>query len=146
MEISKAIENLIIYNAWRRGAEIKQPDPYIIGLSIDKAIEVMESEQAPTDVLTTEIMFLRERNEELSAWKESATQVMNDLNLQAIGDELGFKLGSSIAPQVLPAIKKMKDINAEMLCMLESRLKVFENCGMKNPKALIELITKAKEV
>lgn len=71
MEIKSAIENLIIYNAWRRGAEIKQPDPYIIGLSIDKAIEVMESDQAPTDVLTTEIMVLKERNAEMIEMLES---------------------------------------------------------------------------
>lgn len=142
MEIKSIEEIAIKYGLYH--SFTKKPD--------ESALKAMEEyaqqfqEQAPTDVLTTEIMVLRERNEELAAWKESAMQVMNDLNLQAIGDELGFKLGSSIAPQILPAIKKLKELNSEMLNMLESRLIVLENCGMKSPKALIELITKSKEV
>lgn len=37
----KALEILIEYNLWRRGAEIPQPHPFVIGQAIDVAIECL---------------------------------------------------------------------------------------------------------
>ena len=100
-EVAK--EYLHPYRTWLENAKFSNDDNISV-LEDSGAIDEVATryaqqfqEQAPTDVLTTEIMVLRERNEELVE-------------------------------------------------MLESRLIVFENCGMKSPKALTELITKAKEV
>jgi len=43
MKNETAIEVLTAFNAWRRGAEIPQPNPREIGQAIDVAIEVMKS-------------------------------------------------------------------------------------------------------
>ncbi len=39
MKLNKAIKTLAIYNKWRRGADIKQPEPKLIGEAIDRVIE-----------------------------------------------------------------------------------------------------------
>lgn len=39
MTIKEAIENLVLYNKWRRGANIEMLDPKTIGESIDTLIE-----------------------------------------------------------------------------------------------------------
>lgn len=52
---------------------------------------------------------LREENRQLLLWKESALEVMNKMDLQAIGKEIGLPLGSSIPEHVLPAIYKLKE-------------------------------------
>jgi hypothetical protein len=41
MKTTEAIKVLTEFNHWRRGAEMPQPDPKVIGLAIDKAIEVL---------------------------------------------------------------------------------------------------------
>src|SRR5688572_9341038 len=47
------------------------------------------------------------RIKELSEWKESAISVMPDY--QAIGKEMGIRLGDSIHDKILPAIKNLKE-------------------------------------
>ena len=42
MTIKQAIKILIRTNKWRRGAEIKMPDPKEYGVAVDVAITVME--------------------------------------------------------------------------------------------------------
>lgn len=42
MTRQEAITTLKQYNKWRRGAEIPQPDPKLIGIAIDKALELIE--------------------------------------------------------------------------------------------------------
>lgn len=41
MTRQEAITTLNHYNKWRRGEEIPQPDPTLIGIAIDKAIELI---------------------------------------------------------------------------------------------------------
>ena len=43
MTIKQAIKILIRTNKWRRGAEIKMPDPKEFGEAIDVAISIMEA-------------------------------------------------------------------------------------------------------
>jgi len=40
-EVTKILED---YNRWRRGAEIEQPNPKIIGEAIDLAIETLKKQ------------------------------------------------------------------------------------------------------
>ena len=40
--LSQLASRLRRLNEWRRGAEVEQPDPYIIGRDIDKAIWCIE--------------------------------------------------------------------------------------------------------
>jgi hypothetical protein len=42
MTIKEAIEILEYYNRWRRGANIDQLHPEIIGLAIDKAVKELK--------------------------------------------------------------------------------------------------------
>jgi hypothetical protein len=61
---------------------------------------------------------------ELKAWKEGATEVMDKLQLQEIGKELELPLGSDIASQVLPIIKYLvKDDYAKEVTKCYSQLK-----------------------
>jgi len=39
MELKKAIKILSLHNEWRRGADTKLEDPFIIGKSIDVVLE-----------------------------------------------------------------------------------------------------------
>ena len=43
MTTEQAIKILKSHNKWRRGGEIKQEQPYDIGIAIDTAIRVMQS-------------------------------------------------------------------------------------------------------
>ncbi len=45
---------------------------------------------------------------DLRRWKEEQCQVLNDLDLQAIGKELKLSPGQNIASKVLPSIKEMR--------------------------------------
>jgi len=62
----------------------------------------------------------KERNE-LKAWKEEAMEVMNKLDLQAIGKELQIPLGSEISSQVLPGIKNLKSTLDEAISLLAAK-------------------------
>lgn len=41
MTKDEALKILIEYNLWRRGAEMPQPHPFVIGQAIDVAIECL---------------------------------------------------------------------------------------------------------
>jgi uncharacterized protein YhaN len=51
--------------------------------------------------------------EELRQWKESAMLVLSKIDLQAIGKEIGVRLGHDISPEILPWIIKAKAKLAE---------------------------------
>lgn len=46
--------------------------------------------------------------ENLKKWKRAAAGLLDALNIQGIGKELGVCLGKPIAPEVLPAIRALK--------------------------------------
>ena len=46
-------------------------------------------------------------SKELLEWKEQMMKVHNELDLQGIGKALNLKLGTPIAPQVLPRIQQL---------------------------------------
>lgn len=58
--------------------------------------------------------FVQSKLTALQDWKESAMQVMNDLDLQAIGKELNIPLGQDIANKVLDGIKGLKEENERL--------------------------------
>ncbi len=43
MELSRAIEILVLHNKWRRGAEIHQQHPEVIGQAIDTVVNAYET-------------------------------------------------------------------------------------------------------
>ena len=49
MTEKEAIMILIEYNDWRRGDEIPQPNPTIIGNAIDKVIQAWKDRNLPVD-------------------------------------------------------------------------------------------------
>ena len=44
MTIKQATKELKRYNKWRRGANIKMPEPWIIGKALDTIVEWVENE------------------------------------------------------------------------------------------------------
>lgn len=52
--------------------------------------------------------FLLSEVQQLRAWKKEQTYLMEQLDLQAIGKELGIGLGQTITDKILPAIKAFK--------------------------------------
>jgi len=44
----------------------------------------------------------------LLAWKAEAREVMDSIDIQAVGKELGVKLGRPIGPAILPGIRALK--------------------------------------
>jgi hypothetical protein len=46
--------------------------------------------------------------DDLLRWKSEAMKVMDDLDLQEIGKEMGLRLGDNIAVKILPYIKELK--------------------------------------
>lgn len=57
--------------------------------------------------------FIAERDT-LAAWKESASTVLNGIDLQAVGKALGLPLGADIGPAILPGILSLAVANERM--------------------------------
>src|SRR5690606_7124464 len=76
-----------------RSSEHKDVDPVLL-----HAIE--SHTEAHTKALEEEL-------QELRAWKESASAVMNEMDLQAIGKKLGIGLGESISASIGPKIDEL---------------------------------------
>lgn len=60
------------------------------------------------DVVARQMVKDQERVAELEMWKESALDVLNAINLQAVGNELGVPLGAPVGPSILPGIRSLK--------------------------------------
>lgn len=43
MTEKEALEEIIYFNKWRRGADIPQPDPFEVGTAIEIAIEALKN-------------------------------------------------------------------------------------------------------
>lgn len=65
----------------------------------------------------------------LTAWKGEAKQVLNDLQLQALGRELGIPLGEEIAKQVLPRVLMLKVEMEGLIGMVEHMYALTEHFG-----------------
>lgn len=95
--------------------------------------------------LMDELLRLEKSNKELTDWKESASRLLNDLDLQGIGKELNLPYGTDIALQVLPKIK-------EFVTMLEITLSFIEELKhhgidkWSDEDKLRKLITKHKQL
>lgn len=63
--------------------------------------------------------YAQYQTQELTAWKESASKVFKNLDLQAIGKTLGIGLGEDVSVNVLPKVKELQEQNAELVEMLE---------------------------
>lgn len=84
----------------------------------EHGLELLQSEMEDIarlciQILSRQIADLKAENFHLKVWKESALDIMNKMDLQAIGKEIGVPLGRSISEQVLPAIKKLKEERGE---------------------------------
>lgn len=58
--------------------------------------------------LETELQQANARERDLKDWKTSALDLLNKIDLQAIGKELNLPLGSDIASAILPSIRALK--------------------------------------
>lgn len=93
--------------------------------------------QSPTSFLNTEIMALRERVEELEAWKESAKNVLSNLKLQELGKVLDIKLGEDISSNVFPKVKSLNERVGELEDMLMQSKTVLENRDKMSSKMML---------
>lgn len=58
--------------------------------------------------------YAQSQTQELTAWKESASKVFKNLDLQTLGKTLGIGLGEDISVNVMPKIKELQEQNAEL--------------------------------
>lgn len=56
---------------------------------------------------------VRKQRDELRQWKSEAAKSLDALQLQEIGAELGLILGTDIAPEILPGIRKWKKMHRD---------------------------------
>jgi hypothetical protein len=71
-----------------------------------EAAELVATPPAEVESLQSELDSLRQ-------WKSEMLQVLNSLNLQAIGKELNLTLGSNIPSSILPNIISQKQLIAD---------------------------------
>lgn len=81
--------------------------------------QVVKEEDPESDVVSV----LRRDNAILKQWKEEASEVLDNLNLQEIGKVLDIRPGNSISEQVLPGIIKMKNRIEELEAVLAKCVK-----------------------
>ena len=63
---------------------------------------------------------------DLRRWKDEAMQVLNDINLQEIGKELGLPLGTNIGPQILPKIREYRALLERVLPKIQEHRALLE--------------------
>lgn len=63
--------------------------------------------------------------EELELWKESASRVLSQIQLQEVGRSLGLPLGIDIAPRILPAILELLKDRKRLEFVVRMRLLQF---------------------
>jgi len=68
--------------------------------------------------------YARSQTQELIDWKESASKVFKNLDLQTLGKTLGIGLGEDVSTNVLPKVKELIEQNAELVEALESVVKL----------------------
>lgn len=97
------------------------------------------------------VRYASEQNKELQEWKESASKILNNIDLQKLGKLLEMQYGTAIDEQLLPSVIRLVEQNKEMLEMLESCLSFIEQLnghGITNwsdEVKLRDLITKHKQ-
>jgi len=61
-----------------------------------------------------DIAKLKATIKDLRRWKREALEVLNELDEQAIADELELRVGDRICRAILPGIKRLKKENAKL--------------------------------
>lgn len=107
--------------------------------------EVCYNSDGVTNVMIDEIAerFAQSQTQDLTAWKESASKVFKNLDLQAIGKTLGIGLGEDISVNVLPKIKELQEQNAELVLMLtevRNRIQCGKSLTKTNHMVMIDLL------
>jgi len=94
------------------------------------------------DIIGVTERYAQFQTQELSDWKESASKVFKNLDLQTLGKTLGIGLGEDISTNVLPKVKELQEQNKELVKMLErvnGKSEIYEY-GLR--EELEELLTK----
>jgi hypothetical protein len=111
----------------------------------DKTFTVHSEVAEAFSTLRTRNCELDAQIKELQQWKDSALEVLNELNLQEIGKELNVKLGAAIGPEILPRILDLK-WGLQWIC---SNLAGIENEHAERACAIartsLNLITNSKD-
>lgn len=66
------------------------------------------------DRFSEQTAALQARLNELEGWKREAVHVIQGLNMQELGKEIGVPLGKEISPEMLPAVKQLKSRITEL--------------------------------
>jgi hypothetical protein len=93
-----------------------------------EAVAALKTDENPHTAVAAQIKDdytknLERENAELREWKRQQLQVWSDLNLQEVGDELELAVGTPIAENVLPGIKRLKGRDE----LQRARIEVLEN-------------------
>jgi hypothetical protein len=80
---------------------------------------------------------LRQDLREAQAFRSHAKEILDNLDLQAIGEELGLQWAEKISPNVLPAIKKLKARKIES-AHVRAALQAAVGAGFKFPGVALE--------
>lgn len=64
--------------------------------------------QAMKEYSQQQTATLQARVVELEQWKREAVHVIQGLNMQELGKEIGVPLGKQVTPEVLPSVKQLK--------------------------------------
>lgn len=94
------------------------------------------------------IRYAQEQNKKLIAWTESASKILNNIDLQQLGKLLSMQYGSAIDKQLLPAVTKLVEQNKELVDMLEEMHTQYWDMmnGNYSPFFLRSCVDKAKEL
>lgn len=104
--------------------------------------------QIPSHMTEVAERYAQSQTQELTAWKQSASKVFKNLDLQAIGKTLGIGLGEDVSTNVIPKIKELQEQNADLVEMLDKAmyelLMYKKNYGLSSKLAdeITELLTK----
>ncbi len=116
--MSKTIEEIIAYTEGLEGYDLVGSQRYL-------AIEVAKR-------------YAQSQTQELTDWKESASKVFKNLELQAIGKTLSIGLGEDVSVNVLPKIKELHEQNAELVEMLRHVVYEYEQ-GESSYRTIMEI-------
>jgi hypothetical protein len=89
--------------------------------------------------LSDYVAVLFSERDDLKAWMGGAMQVFDELDLEAVGQELGVPIGCSVAQSLLPEIRRLKADKAGMESERDTYKRAVENARKERDDARDEL-------
>lgn len=122
--MSKTIEEIIAYTEGLEGYSLVGSQKY---LAIEISERYAQSKNETIRHLAGVNIDLKKQIQELTEWKESASKVFNNLDLQTLGKTLGIGLGKDVSINVLPKIKELQEQNSELVNVIKDLIPMAED-------------------